>query len=212
MNCSLLGRIPLIRVPLASVGEWHRASRRRARSALQPCAVRSRFQASQLVTSSTASSLSGRARGRVSSSCRRSNSSARARLRAIVGESCTVEQRSRGAPARSPRTRRPAGRRAPRRSSPADQRRVPLPLPLRDLAAQRLDVGEVVVHRTHRHAGPGRDLGHARARARPPRSRRCSASMIASRLRAPRVTRPSSDRHAAECDISCRVLQLFSDK
>src|SRR5207249_11647413 len=73
--------VPSVRLRTTSV------TTRRARAMLQPCAVRKRFHASQLVTSSSASWASLVSAGNVASSWRRSSRSSRARLRAIAGES-----------------------------------------------------------------------------------------------------------------------------
>ena len=177
MNCSLLGRMPLMRMfPSVSLrmtidddapGARDAATLRGAQ-AVPRVPARDELERVERVGRS---SVAGTSR----SSWRRSmRSSAReiARDRRRV-----VDRQERGAAHRRDRfveggaLRRPAPR-SLRRG--ADERRVPLPLPLRDLGAQRLDVGEVVVHRPHRHAGAGRDLGNARPQRRRPRSTRAA--------------------------------------
>ena len=83
---------------------------------LQPCAARRRFHASHDASASSASSASASRSGNARSSWRRSARSSRARFAAIVGESCSRQQR--GAPHRRDRLRRTprAARRAARRA------------------------------------------------------------------------------------------------
>jgi hypothetical protein len=74
----------------------------------------------------------------------------------------------------------------------------PLPLPLRDLGPQRLDVGEVVVHRPRTETPARRHLGDARPQ---------QAVVVAGEQRidgrlamqAPRSTRPSTAVTGAVC-------------
>ena len=167
-----VGRIPLIGLLPSSSAVTCVRARARPRAVEQPCAVRSRFQVSHASVASSASSVSSSRSGNASSSWRRSRRSSRARFDLIAGESCTLEQRgatdgrdaSKTPARRSMISATRSWRRAWRRHR-LQQRREPLPLPLRDFGAQRLDVGEVVVHRSGRHAGARRDLFDARTQA-----------------------------------------------